>query len=209
MPNMFHGYKTDLFRTGTKMTAFMLGILIAVMSSATAVYADTHREFEYDVSTSWTNDDVDEMLEYATYWVGKIDYASSQNGTDPHNHRSQELHEGGETDCSWFVYHVLFRYGLLNHFVHSYEWGNDSGCYPGGVNIGTSTSNAVPGDILCTGKGTKPQNSHVMIYIGDGKVVHCAAGKGVIISDAPGHARDIIHFSCVPTHETDKGVDTE
>ena len=44
---MFHGYKTDLFRTGTKMTAFMLGILIAVMSSATAVYADTHREFEY------------------------------------------------------------------------------------------------------------------------------------------------------------------
>ena len=103
MPNMFHGYKTGLFRTGTKMTAFMLGILIAVMSSATAVYADTHREFEYDVSTSWTNDDVDEMLEYATYWVGKIDYASSQNGTDPHNHRSQELHEGGETDCSWFV----------------------------------------------------------------------------------------------------------
>ena len=60
---MFHGYKTGLFRTGTKMTAFMLGILIAVMSSATAARADTHREFEYDVSTSWTNDDVDEMLE--------------------------------------------------------------------------------------------------------------------------------------------------
>ena len=150
-----------------------------------------------------------EMLDYATYWVGKIDYASSQNNTDPHGESHEELHDGGRTDCSWFVYHVLFRYGLLNHFVHSYEWGNSPGEYPGGHNIGRDLSNAVPGDILCTGEGTKSQNSHVLIYLGGDKVVHCAAGHGVIISDAPNHPRQIVHFSCVPSHQTDKGVDTE
>ena len=149
------------------------------------------------------------MLEYATYWVGKIDYASAQNDTDPHNQRFDELYEGGKTDCSWFVYHVLFRYGLLDHFVHSYEWGNSPGTYPGGHNIGNDLDNAVPGDILCTGTGTKPQNSHVLIYLGGDKVVHCAAGHGVIISNAPHHIRQIVHFSCVPNHQTDKGVDTE
>ena len=192
---------------------FILGLIfsaVILLSAAVPARADSYREFPYDTSTPWTNDDVDEMLDYATQWVGRIDYASSQNNTDPDGSRFEELHDGGATDCSWFVYHVLFRYGLLNHFVHSYEWGNAPDTYPGGYNIGNDINNAVPGDIFATGTGTKPQNSHVMIYLGDGKVVECASGKGgVVVSNAPHHIREIIHFACIPTHEVNKAVDTE
>ena len=205
---IMHGLR-HFARAGKKTAALLLAAVCTASLLGTPVQADTHREFEYDIDTPWTNDDVQEMLDYATYWEGKIDYASSQNNTDPHNERFEELHDGGATDCSWFVYHVLFRYGLLKHFVHSYEWGNSPGEYPGGHNIGSDLDNAVPGDILCTGTGTKSQNSHVLIYLGGGKVVHCAAGKGVIVSSAPHHIRQIVHFSCVPSHQTDKGVDTE
>ena len=200
--------------TGKLIRCFLMlsaaACLFSLPVCRTAVYADSHREFEYDVGTQWTNDDVDEMLDYATYWVGKISYASSQNNTDPNNTRWEELHDGGSTDCSWFVYHVLFRYGLLeDDFVHSYEWGNNPSCYPGAVNIGTDISDASPGDIICTGKGTKSQNSHVAIYIGDGQVVECCAGRGVIISDAPGSPRQIVHFNCIPTERLNKTVNTE
>ena len=151
-----------------------------------------------------------EMLDYATQWVGRIDYASSQNNTDDSGRRFEELHDGGATDCSWFVYHVLFRYGLVgDDFIHSYEWGNDPWCYPGAENIGSDMDDASPGDIICTGEGTKPQNSHVMIYLGDGEVVECAAGHGVQISGAPWSPRQIVHFNCIPTSETSKTVDTE
>lgn len=186
---------------------FFTGITVY---SPQEVFADTHREFEYDISTPWTPDDVQEMLDYATFWVGKISYASSQNGTDPDNRRSRELYDGGATDCSWFVFHVLFRYGLLKHFVHSYEWGNSPDCYPGGRNIGTDMSKAVAGDVLCTGTGTKPQNSHVLIYLGDNKVVECASGKGgVVTGKAPGHVRQIVHFDCIPRSNAAKTVETD
>lgn len=187
------------------MSMIMVFLMFPVSASA-----DSYREFEYDVSTPWSEDDVQEMLDYACQWVGEIDYASSQNNTDPDGERFEELHYGGATDCSWFVYHVLFRYGLVgDEFIHSYEWGNDDSCYPGAYNIGSDVDDAVPGDIICTGEGTKPQNSHVMIYIGNGEVVECAAGHGVIISDAPGWARDIVHFECIPTGRYNKAVDTE
>lgn len=206
--------KTGILRRFGKRipAAFLAAVFVTALVCAAPqkVLADTHREFEYDVSTAWTPEDVQEMLDYATSWVGKISYASSQNGTDPHNRRSQELHDGGATDCSWFVFHVLFRYGLLNHFVHSYEWGNSPGRYPGGHNIGSNLSNAVPGDVLCTGTGTKPQNSHVLIYLGDNKVVECASGKGgVVTGSAPHHIRQIVHFDCIPTHDSVKTVETD
>ena len=194
----------------TRIVASVLAAAVLCTAVPVPAYADSHREFEYDVETMWTNDDVKEMLDYATFWVGKITYASSQNNTDPHNHRFEELYDGGQTDCSWFVYHVLFRYGLVgDDFIHSYEWGNDPWCYPGAENIGSDMDDASPGDIICTGEGTKPQNSHVMIYLGDGEVVECAAGHGVQISGAPWSPRQIVHFNCIPTSETSKTVDTE
>lgn len=181
-----------------------------------SVFADSYREMPYDVETMRSPEDVQKMLDYATSWVGKISYASSQNDTDPDNQRFEELHDGGATDCSWFVYHVLFRFGLLeDDFVHSYEWGNDPDCYPGAHNIGDDIDDAVPGDIICTGKGTKSQNSHVSIYLGDGKIVECASGKGgVVISNAPDSPREIVHFDCIPSSNfveekaVSKAVDT-
>ena len=198
-------------KTTARALAAMMAAACLLALAPTRILADTHREFEYDIETMWTNDDVQEMLDYATFWVGKISYASGQNDTDPHGHRFEELHDGGETDCSWFVYHVLFRYGLLgDHFVHSYEWGNNPDKYPGGRNIGNDIDDAVPGDILCTGTGTKSQNSHVLIYLGDDRVVECASGKGgVVISHVPHHIREIVHFNCIPMHRTDKGVETD
>lgn len=200
-------------RRKIKNILFLPLLIILISIFTLKAYADEHREYQYDINTPWTQDDVREMLDYATYWVGKISYASSQNGTDPHNERFEELHEGGATDCSWFVYHVLFRYGLLeDDFVHSYEWGNNPECYPGAKNIGSDIDDAVAGDIICTGTGTKSQNSHVAIYLGNGKIVECASGKGgVVISNAPSHPREIVHFLCIPTSsiEIDKGVDTE
>ena len=156
-----------------------------------------------DYTTKRNTAFVNTMIAYATYFVDKIDYASSVTGDDPTGLRSKRLRAGGKTDCSWFVYHVLYKFGLVgDEFIHSYEWGNDPSTYPGAVNIGTDVSKASPGDIICTGKGTSGSNSHVMIYIGGGKVVECAAGYGVIISDAPGTARQVVHFTCLPTCTT-------
>ncbi len=160
--------------------------------------AGTDIDLPYDVSTKRDENFVRAMLEYACYWDGCIPYASSQNKTDPDNMRSKRLRKGGRTDCSWFVYHVLHKFGLLNGFTHSYEWGNDPGTYPGGHNIGSDVSKASPGDILCMGAGEKPQNSHVAIYIGNGMQVECGSEDGVKVHAAPDSVRAIIHFDCLP-----------
>jgi len=184
-------------------------VLAAVVYTPICVKAE-YREFEYDVDTPWSNDDVEEMIDYACYWEGLIPYRSSVTGNDPDGERFMELAEGRGSDCSWFIYHILYRFGLVgDEFIHSYQWGNDPWCYPGAYSIGSDISDAVPGDIICTGKGTEPSNSHVAMYIGDGLVVECCAGQGVIISDAPGNPRDIVHFGCIPIHTNNKGLDTE
>ena len=138
-------------------------------------YNGSDSDMPYDTSTKRNTAFVNTMIAYATYFVGKIDYASSVTGDDPNGLRYKKLRAGGKTDCSWYVYHVLYKFGLVgDEFIHSYEWGNDPSTYPGGVNIGTDVSKASPGDIICTGKGTSGSNSHVAIYIGGGKVVECA-----------------------------------
>lgn len=173
-----------------------------VTSAVTNTWAKSKdSDMPFDVTTKRNAAFVNNMLAYATYFVGKMDYASSVTNNDPNGLRFRRLISGGKTDCSWFVYHVLYKYGLVGEdFVHSYQWGNSPSTYPGGVNIGTDVSKASPGDIICTGKGTASSNSHVMIYLGGGKVVECAAGYGVIISDAPSSCRQIVHFSCLPNN---------
>ena len=166
-------------------------------------YNGSDSDMPYDTTAKRNEAFVNTMIAYATYFVGKIDYASSVTGDDPNGLRYKRLRAGGKTDCSWYVYHVLYKFGLVgDEFIHSYEWGNDPSTYPGGVNIGTDVSKASPGDIICTGKGTSGSNSHVAIYIGGGKVVECAAGYGVIISSAPSTARQVVHFNCLPSNTT-------
>ena len=166
-------------------------------------YNGSDSDMPYNTTAKRNESFVNTMIAYATYFVGKIDYASSVTGDDPNGLRYKRLRAGGKTDCSWYVYHVLYKFGLVgDEFIHSYEWGNDPSTYPGGVNIGTDVSKASPGDIICTGKGTSGSNSHVAIYIGGGKVVECAAGYGVIISSAPSTARQVVHFNCLPSNTT-------
>ena len=174
-----------------------------VTSSLTNTWAKgTDKDLAHDHSTVRNTAFVNSMLSYATFFVNKVDYASSVTNNDPNGLRFKHLKKGGKTDCSWFVYHVLHKYGLVEDFVHSYEWGNKPSTYPGGVNIGTDISLASPGDIICTGKGTQSNNSHVMLYLGNNRVVECAAGKGVIISKAPSNPRQIVHFSCLPKNNS-------
>ena len=128
---------------------------------------------------------LDDVVKFATKWVGKIPYKSSATNTDPNGERKMELKEGRGSDCSWFVFNCLAKYGYLSKFVHSYEWGSKPSCYSNAKEIGRDISKLKPGDIICYayGKGERaPYNSHVSIYIGDGKEVHCADGRGVIIS---------------------------
>ena len=163
--------------------------------------ASTDDDMPLDYTTKRNAAFVNTMLSYATYFVDKIDYASSVTDNDPTGLRFLRLKSGGKTDCSWFVYHVLYKFGLAGErFIHSYEWGNDPSTYPGAVNIGTDMSKASPGDIICTGRGTQSSNSHVMLYLGGNKVVECAAGYGVIISTAPSSPRQIVHFKCLPVN---------
>ena len=189
--------------SGVSITASWNYNIYTTSSHINSWYNGSDSDMPYDTTAKRNEAFVNTMIAYATYFVGKIDYASSVTGDDPNGLRYKRLRAGGKTDCSWYVYHVLYKFGLVgDEFIHSYEWGNDPSTYPGGVNIGTDVSKASPGDIICTGKGTSGSNSHVAIYIGGGKVVECAAGYGVIISSAPSTARQVVHFSCLPSNTT-------
>ncbi len=148
-----------------------------------------------------------DLVTYAKQWVGKVPYKSSVTGNDPDNERFEPLAVGRGSDCSWFVYHCLEHFGILDEFVHSYEWGSEPDKYPGGRHIGTDLSQAQPGDILCyaygSGKSGNRQsgNSHVGIYIGDGKQIECSAGPGnVVESDVDkGNLIQIVRFNSAAT----------
>ena len=113
----------------------IMRFVVAVITAAVVAFSPLsvkaeYREFGYDVDTPWSNDDVQEMIDYACYWEGRIPYKSSVTDNDPNGERFMELAEGRGSDCSWFVYHILYRYGLVGEdFIHSYQWGNDPWCH--------------------------------------------------------------------------------
>ena len=145
------------------------------------------------------NSTIKDVVNYAVKWVGKIPYKSSATNTDPNEERKMELKEGCGSDCSWFVFNCLAKYGYLSEFVHSFEWGSKPSCYANAKEIGKDLSKAQPGDVICYAYGTgerAPTNSHVSIYIGNGQEVHCADGRGVIISSVQNsNIINIVRFS--------------
>ena len=148
------------------------------------------------------NSSINDVVRFAKSWVGKIPYKSSVTKNDPNNERSMELKEGRGSDCSWFVFHCLEKYGYLTKFVHSYEWGSKPSCYRNGKSIGRDISKAKPGDIICYDLRRSPgiertgENSHVAIYIGNGQHVECADGFGTVIDKVmTKKIIDIVRFS--------------
>ena len=145
---------------------------------------------------------VSEALKYACSFVGKVTYELGAGG---------KL-EGGKSDCSHFVHRVFGHVGLMedtleyfDKYGHSLTWGlgGDNGGCPGTVKIGTDLSKASPGDVIWWHSGSG-SNNHVAIYLGNNKLVECARGKGVVISNiSNGEGYDeILHFSQLPTDPT-------
>lgn len=100
-----------------------------------------------------------EVAEYAKSWVGKISYYLGA---------SEPLKNGGQSDCSWFIFHCLNDCGLIDKWYKSTTWG--SGGVPGTTKI-NSIKQAQPGDILFWEEGAGA--GHVVMYVGDEKAVGC------------------------------------
>lgn len=100
----------------------------------------------------------------AKSWVGRISYRLGAN---------EELVDGGESDCSWFIFHIFAKYGLMDEWAKSTTWG--SGNVPGTVEV-ESMERACPGDVLFWGEGYDQEGNargHVVIYIGNYMAVGC------------------------------------
>ena len=134
-----------------------------------------------------------EILKYACSWRGKITYEFGGKNL---------LKDGGTSDCSHFVHRVFGHFGVMDNsdggFVHSYDWGEGA---PGTVKIGTDISKASPGDVIW--ENYSRDANHVSIYLGNGKRIECAAGKGdrkaVGVTNVPKKINQILHFSQFPT----------
>jgi cell wall-associated NlpC family hydrolase len=98
------------------------------------------------------------VIEYATQFVG-----------NPYVYGGTSLTEGA--DCSGFVMSVYANFGVS--LPHS-----SSALRSVGTNVGTSLSDAQPGDIIC-------YSGHCALYIGNGQIVHASTSKtGIKISNA-------------------------
>ncbi len=105
-----------------------------------------------------------EVADYAMSWVGKISYRLGAR---------EELHEGGESDCSWFLFHIFNHFGLLDEWQKSTTWG--SGNVPETVRV-DRIEDAIPGDVLFWTEGFEEDGTprgHVVMYVGALQVVGC------------------------------------
>lgn len=185
------------------ITPYVIGGKVRKLQTVT-IEGNLELDFEhmknrpYDPYTPRSAGEVRQMIAFAKFWLDKgLTYGSVWDGNDPDFKRSLPLSRGGISDCSWFLFHVLEKFGYVDHFVHSYEWGNAPETYPGAINMGSDVSKASPGDIICTGAGIWSDNSHVAMYIGHNQVIEMCPG-GLTISPCPSSPREIVHYVCNP-----------
>ena len=75
---------------------------------------------------------------------------------------------------------------VYKQFGYNISPGSDAQRFVG-ISVGNDIANALPGDIIGrpSGSSTSTYIGHVVLYIGNGKVIHAASPeKGVIISNA-------------------------
>lgn len=106
-----------------------------------------------------------EIVNAAEKWVGKIHYADDSKGES----HAMALQDGGSSDCSWFIYHILHPLGLMKNYARSVAWGQ--GAVPNTQKVDGGIGKAVPGDIEFWDEGNDA--GHVAVYVGDGKAVAC------------------------------------
>lgn len=94
-------------------------------------------------------------------------------------------------DCSGYVGYVMIQSGVWNQFYGSCV-GISSKCTK------VSKEEAQPGDIVFFSGtySTSKRYSHVGIYLGDNKMIHCSSSKGVMVSDF-GSGYWARYYSCI------------
>lgn len=145
--------KLGIFKRGAAAVLGIVTLAVAVIMGSVNVKNVCAAEQTKTVTNQ-------EIADYASSWVGKIQYVLGAQG---------ELTDGGSSDCSWFIYHIFNHFGLMDHYARSIGWGY--GQVPNTVNIGTNIADALPGDVEFWDEGNNA--GHVAIYIGNGKAVAC------------------------------------
>lgn len=157
--------RTDRFKNK------ILAVLSAAVLSAVGVFAgampamaseQTDQAETVQMTNVVTNRDV---VNAAEKWVGKVHYADDSKGES----HAMALQDGGSSDCSWFIYHILHPLGLMPNYARSVAWGK--GSVPNTEKVEDGIRRAAPGDIEFWDEGNGA--GHVAIYVGDGKAVAC------------------------------------
>ncbi len=118
----------------------------------------------------------EEIVAYAKEWIGVTKYILGAG-------RNYETDWQDYTDCSGFVH------GVFSHF--GYEIGGNTNVMEdkAGTVLCTNTlEGALPGDVILfyTGKIGHHYSTHVGIYAGDGKMIHCSGGAANVSPETAG-----------------------
>ena len=118
----------------------------------------------------------EEIVAYAKEWIGVTKYILGAG-------RNYETDWQDYTDCSGFVH------GVYSHF--GYEIGGNTNAMEDAAGTVIETNSldlALPGDIILfyTGKIGHHYSTHVAIYAGDGKMIHCSGGAANVSPETEG-----------------------
>ena len=154
------------------MVAAPLGILVVLMCflmSMVSVTTTTSDEVTYAAFG-------EDIVAYAKEWIGITKYILGAG-------RAYETDWQDYTDCSGFVH------GVYSHF--GYEIGGNTNAMEdmaGTVVETNSLDKALPGDVILfyTGRIGHHYSTHVGIYAGDGKMIHCSGGAANVSPETAG-----------------------
>lgn len=115
-----------------------------------------------------------EIVAYAQEWIGVTKYIWGAGRESPTSWQDY-------ADCSAFVHGVFAHFG--------YEIGYDTyAMEQAGTLVSGGLENALPGDIILffSGSISPGRSSHVGIYAGEGKMIHCSGGRSNISPETAG-----------------------